>query len=82
MIEQAPAQGLGWIITVSAPREGDGTPFMKVFYVAVPDRTNALDAVKATIALPATGVEIIAHQTMSESLLGALSMKPGDVVQW
>jgi hypothetical protein len=55
---------------------------MKVYYVAISDKNAALDAVKAVVGVPAPGAQIIAHQPISKSLMAALSMKPGDVVQW
>jgi hypothetical protein len=77
-----PEPPLGWIVTLSTPRAGDGTPLMKVYYVAISDQTEALDAVKASAGVRPPGAEIVAHQPISESLISALSMKPGDIVQW
>lgn len=76
----APAPG--WIITFASPRSGDGNPFMKVFYVGIPDRGDALEAVRQIVGPLAPDSQLIAHQPISETLMDALSVKPGDVVQW
>jgi hypothetical protein len=73
---------LGWIVTLSTPRAGDGTPLMKVYYVAISDQAEAVDTVKAIASVRPPGAAIVAHQPISKSLISALSMKPGDILQW
>jgi hypothetical protein len=72
----------GWIITFASPRSGGGNPFMKVFYVGIPDQEEALSAVRRIVGRVTSGSELIAHQPISSSLMAALNVKPGDVVQW
>jgi hypothetical protein len=82
MTDQAsrPEPPLGWIITVATPRLGGGDPSVEVYYVAISDQIDALDAVRA-IAGSAPGAMVVAHQEISKSLMAALSLKPGDVSQ-
>ena len=77
-LESAP----GWIISFASPRSGGGNPFMKVFYVGIPDKEEALNAVRRIVGQMAPGSELIAHQPISASLMAALNVKPDDVVQW
>jgi hypothetical protein len=82
MSEQAsqPEPPLGWIITVATPGLGGGASSLEIYYVAISDQIDALDAVKA-IAGAAQGTMVVAHQEISKSLMAALSLKPGDVSQ-
>jgi hypothetical protein len=72
---------VGWIVTAAIPRAGDGTPLMQVYYVAMPDRVDALEAVRAIVAVNAPDAEVIAHQQISKTLMSSLSLRPGDIVQ-
>jgi esterase/lipase superfamily enzyme len=83
MTEQAssPEPPVGWIVTVTTPRMGGGKPSIEIYYAAISDQIDAIDAVKAKSGA-AQGTMVVAHQEISKSLTGALSLNPGDVTQW
>jgi hypothetical protein len=80
-MERAREEPLGWIVTVATPPTGRGDATVDVYFVALPDQVDAIDAVRA-IAGATQGVLITAHQEISKSLMAALSLKPGDTKVW
>jgi len=79
--DSSTSQPLGWIVTVAAPGVGGGAPSLEVYFVAISDQVDAIDAVKAASGA-GQGCLVVAHQEISKSLMAALSLKPGDVTQW
>jgi hypothetical protein len=79
--DAASDEACGWIVTVSTPAVGGGEPAVEVYFVAIADQVDAIEAVRA--AYGATqGALVTAHQEISKSLMAALSLKGGDVVVW
>ena len=82
MSEQASAgPPVGWIVTVTTARMGGGKPSVEVYYAAISDQIDAIDAVK-TKSGATQGAMVVAHQEMSLSLIAALGLNPGDVIRW
>ena len=69
---------LGWTITVRQLVLGGGIASIEIFYAAIPDQLEALEAVKK-VAGAAADTEVVAHQGMSESLMNALELKAGQL---
>ena len=69
---------LGWTITVMRPVVGSGVPSIEIFYAAISEQLEALEAVKK-IAGATADTEVILHQGMSQSLMNSLGLKAGQV---
>ena len=69
---------VGWTITVRQLVLGGGIPSIEVFFAAFPDQLEALEAVKKVAGADAD-TEVVAHQSMSQSLMNALELKAGQV---
>jgi hypothetical protein len=65
---------LGWMITVQLP-DGDAP---QVYNVAIPDATEAIDAVKRVLP-EAKGPIVKVKSELLERVYKALNMRPGDV---
>src|SRR5688572_6749588 len=55
------SQPLGWIVTVATPGVGGGDPSLEVYFVAISDQVDAIDAVKA-VSGAGQGCLVVAHQ--------------------
>ena len=74
------SEPLGWIVTVATPQVGGSGSSLEVYFVAISDQVDAIEAVRAATC-PGQGALIVAHQDISKSLMAALALKPGDVSQ-
>ena len=81
MVEVGTEEALGWIVTVATQPIGGGDATVDVYFVAIPDQIDAIDAVKGASGAP-QGALVTAHQEISKSLMAALSLKPGDTKVW
>jgi hypothetical protein len=82
MVDQASeSETLGWIVTVARVQTAEGEPSLDVYFVAITDQVDAIQAVKAAPAAT-EDTQVIAHQKISKSLMAALSLKPGDAMVW
>ena len=82
MADQASeSETLGWIVTAARVQTAEGEPSLDVYFVAISDQVDAIQAVKMASAAT-EDTQVIAHQEISKSLMAALSLKPGDAVVW
>jgi hypothetical protein len=72
---------LGWIVTVARAQTAEGEPSLSVYFAAISDQVDAIQAVKKASAAR-EDTQVIAHQEISKSLMAALSLKPGDAMVW